>query len=100
MDNPTPAHLETTLALVRRAYPHGVPIDEYLALLFVLSDHMCEENLAMAASYWRDVDGSRLNDVLTAIHEKPNATLVIEKLRAVGLEHWIAEEEPPPTPDS
>lgn len=100
MNNPAPAHLETTLALVRRAYPQGVPVDEYLPLLFVLSEHMCEENLALAAAYWRDAHGSRLNDVLAAIHQKPDATLVFEKLRGAGLEHWIAEEEPPPTPDS
>lgn len=92
MDSATPDHLQTTLALVRRAYPYGVPDAEYLPLLFVLSDHMCEENLALAAAHWKGAQGSRLNDVLAAIHQKPDAFLVREKLRDVGLEEWVAEE--------
>jgi|LakMenEpi03Aug12_release.lakeMendotaPanAssembly.Ray.scaffolds.fasta_scaffold294209_2 hypothetical protein len=92
MSSPTPAHLKTTLELVDRAYPQGVPPEEYLPLLLVLSDHMCEENLALAAAHWSDANGSRLNDVLAAIHQKPDASLVLQKLKIAGLEEWIAEE--------
>lgn len=92
MSNPTPAHMKTTLELVDRAYPQGVPCEEYLPLLFVLSDHMCEENLALAAAHWSNAQGSRLNDVLAAIHQKPDTALVLRKLKNAGLEVWITEE--------
>ena len=92
MNEQTPTHLISTLQLVERAYPQGVPQSDYLALLFVLSEHLCEENLAIVASSWNTSEGSRLNDVLTAKHQQPNADSVIKKLKEAGYDEWSEEE--------
>lgn len=92
MNDQAPEHLLSTLQLVERAYPDGVPHTEYLALLFVLSDHMCDGNLAFAATFWNQNEGSRLDDVLAAKHQMPEAGAVLQKLVAAGFVTWIEEE--------
>jgi hypothetical protein len=93
MNEEIPTHLRSTIRLVEKAYPQGVPQGDYLALLFVLSEHLCEENLAIAAAIWCPGDGSRLNDVLAAKNQRPPCDSVIEKLTGAGLQEWLSEEE-------
>src|SRR5258708_13789177 len=42
--------LREVLEQLRRAYPGGVPKDDYMALLAVLADHMSEENVAIVVA--------------------------------------------------
>jgi hypothetical protein len=42
--------LREVLEQLRRAYPRGVPEDDYLALLAVLGDDMGEENVAIVVA--------------------------------------------------
>lgn len=92
MNEKLPPHLQSTLQLVERAYPLGVPKDDYLSLLAVLSEYMCEENLSIVAAFWNESDGSRTNDVLAAKQQLLPTDSVVDRLRAAGFEQWIAEE--------
>jgi len=93
MNEEIPSHLLSTIRLVEKAYPHGVPQRDYLPLLFVLSEHLCEENLAVAAAFWCLGKGSRLNDVLAAKRQCPPSDSVIAKLTAAGFRDWLSEED-------
>ena len=42
--------LREVLEQLRRAYPGGVPEDDYMALLAVLADDMSEENVAIVVA--------------------------------------------------
>jgi hypothetical protein len=61
-------HLGPYLAILQRAYPHGVPSGDYPALLVVLQDLMSEENLAAVVAEL--IDGERVvvaNDAAAAV---------------------------------
>jgi hypothetical protein len=42
--------LREVLEQLRRAYPRGVPADDYMALLAVLGEDMSEENVALVVA--------------------------------------------------
>lgn len=88
-----PPHLRSVLELVDRAYPEGVPADEYLAVLFVFSEYLCEGNLGILAEHINKEVLSGLNDGLKARVEKPDTSAVMRKLEPVGFQEWAAEEE-------
>lgn len=93
MADQIPDHLISTLQLVERAYPQGVPPADYMALLSVLAEHMCEENLAIVASHWGQDPRSRLNDVLLVKSREIDASAVYQRLANAGLDGWIEEEQ-------
>ena len=92
MTDQIPDHLLSTFQLVERAYPQGVPPTDYMPLLCVLAEHMCEENLAIVASHWCQDPRSRLNDVLLAKSRKNDTSAVNQRLVDAGLDGWIEEE--------
>jgi hypothetical protein len=93
MKAPIPDHLLSTLKLVERTYPGGVPDSEYLPLLYILSEYLSEENLAVLASHWTRLEGSCLNDVLMAKSQQPAAEVVLAKLAKSGFADWVDEPE-------
>ena len=93
MPNIVPEHLKSTVALVERAFPEGVQDQDYFPLLSILSEHLCEENLSVLASNWRQVEGSLLNDVFIAKSSKFDVETVYQKLDRAGLSKWLSEEE-------
>jgi uncharacterized protein DUF3349 len=42
--------LREVLEQLRRAFPHGLPVDDYMPLLAVLSEDMSEENVAIVVA--------------------------------------------------
>ena len=89
-----PAHLQSTEALIARAFPQGVCAQDYLPLLSVLSECLCHEHLAWIAERWGpQTVSSGLNDTLRAISETPHTSCVLTRLRAAGLQQWIDECE-------
>jgi hypothetical protein len=88
-------HLVSTFELVRRAYPDGVPDEEYFPLLFFLSGYLSDRNLAHFAEQAKLAVGrvSYLNDVYRARQEEPEYETVIARLSDAGLAHWIADAE-------
>ena len=92
-----PEHLASTHRMLQSAYPAGLPEADYFALLVLLSEQMCEENLAavVALAFSREqlVVG---NDAAKAVttHE-PNAKdldRVRSRLRLAGYDDWIHED--------
>lgn len=88
-------HLESTFELVRRAYPEGVPDEEYLPLLFFLSEYVSDRNLAYVAEHAKlAVDRvSYLNDIYLARQQEPDTSMVVARLSDAGLAEWIEEAE-------
>jgi hypothetical protein len=88
-------HLVSTSELVRRAYPDGVPEEEYFPLLFLLSGYLSDRNLADLAEQEKLAVGrvSYLNDVYRARQESPENAMVIARLSNAGLAEWIEEAE-------
>ena len=85
--------LESTRQILRLAYPSGVPEDEYLPLLFFLSEYLSEGNLerVIEDSFPDTGRKSVLNDVLKAKFDEPNFDSVVSKLRLHGLKDWLDE---------
>ena len=99
MRQPIPKHLLSTALFVERAYPNGVPESDYIPLLFILSEHLCDGNLSLLAATWDKhnvnmemSESSHLNDVLLAKSLRPNSDEVMAKMIAVGFDEWAKEE--------
>jgi len=90
-----PEHLKSTVDMLNRAYPAGIPENEYRALLTILYEHMSNRSLTnviviLRGSNW----GTAYNDVLAAgAAPSPAAETqpVLEKLRRVGFDSWLDE---------
>jgi len=91
-----PGYLMPVLAMLRRAFPEGVPDGDYLPLLVVLREGLSERNLAVVVAELMDdeivvVD----NDAAAAVSvRRPPATEVVrlrDRLIAVG---WEPDELP------
>ncbi len=85
-------HIRKTHELVDRAYPEGVPPEDYLALLFVFSEYLCDENLAILAEHVRKDGLSGLNDALKTNEREFDTRRVMPKLEEAGFEAWVAEQ--------
>ncbi|AGC41815.1 hypothetical protein MYSTI_00465 [Myxococcus stipitatus DSM 14675] len=92
-----PAHLASTVSLIDRAYPEGVPEADYLPLLSVLYPYMADENLVEVISLLmgRDRDVV-MNDVYTAgaaVGLHPDSVAAVRaRLVASGLNEWTRED--------
>jgi hypothetical protein len=95
-----PEYLQTSLALVRGAYPDGIPENDYPALVLLMSAGMGQRTLAqlMAACTGKDYT-TTYHDVLGAhspFTDKPapdRVEQVKRRLRAHGYDEWLAQEE-------
>ena len=90
-------YLVSTFELIERGYPRGVPDEEYLPLLFFLSEHLSIRTVAYVAEQAKlaDLRVSYYNDVLSAMQQSPDHAMVIARLSDVGLAEWIDEQDAP-----
>lgn len=90
MENP----LKSTCDLLRSAYPFGIVEEEYIPLLFFLSEYLSEENIVRVIdNVFPDAARlSTLNDVLKAKFNAPNYDAVVDRLTIYGLKDWIDED--------
>ena len=51
MSGEIPEYLRSSLDLVKRAYPEGVPEEDHLPLLAALYEHFSNRNLATLATF-------------------------------------------------
>jgi hypothetical protein len=95
-----PPYLRSTQEMLRRAYPEGIPEDDYLPLLALLHAHMSFRTLArvMADATGRAYE-TVYQDVLGAAspHQPGKPPLIdLERVRLRlqphGFEQWCAEE--------
>ena len=84
--------LRPVLALLQRAYPDGVPRQDRPAMLVVLGDLLCEENLAQVVAEFTDDETVVVaNDAAAAYSVSTPARHDVARVRA-GLEaHGLAE---------
>lgn len=66
-----PVHLQPMLAMLRHAYPHGLPDCDYIPLLVVLQEYLSARNLAAVVAEL--VDGETVvieNDAAAALSQR------------------------------
>ena len=92
-----PPGLESTYALLRSAYPKGIPEQEYFAVLRLLYDYMSHRGLAQVISLlggkeymeaYNDVGGC----VTDLAPDEQTLQAVRGKLVAHGYDEWVKEE--------
>ena len=84
--------LRPVLALLQRAYPDGVPRQDYPALLAVLGDLLCDGNLAEVVAEF--IDGQMVvvaNDAAAAHSVSPPERHDVTRVRAVLDAHGLAD---------
>lgn len=94
-----PEYLMSTLELLRRGYPTGIPDDEYLPLLSVLGPHMSDRTLAqVVAEFTGKPFGVVQNDVygISGREAPVDDSLARRRLLLVGLEAWTGESDVDP----
>jgi hypothetical protein len=92
-----PELLETE-AMIRGAYPAGVPEDEYFALLALLYQGMGFRTVASVVSYVTGKSRAGVyNDVMGAVSEPELSAASIDrvrhKLQEQGYDAWLASED-------
>ena len=91
-----PAGLDSTIALLNRAYPDGIPSDDWDGIMFLLFEHMSDRQLASTVSFFTGVDYMiHYNDVLRiGAYGCDPATVepIRMRLDAAGYDDWVAEE--------
>jgi hypothetical protein len=92
-----PELLETE-AMIRAAYPTGVPEDEYFALLALLYEGMGFRTVSTVVSYVTGKPYAGVyNDALGAVSEPELSAATIDrvrrKLQQHGYDTWVVKEE-------
>jgi hypothetical protein len=90
-----PPHLESTLALLQRAFPHGAEEADYLPLIEHLYNHLSDENLELVLSqFFEKSPGVIANDILRVGSRSYSTSLrhdaVGARLAAAGFAEWAA----------
>jgi hypothetical protein len=98
MKNTIPEHLQSTYRLLSLAFPKGIDNAQYLPVLFILYEHMCDGNLAEVIALFTGKDyGIVLNDVhrVGSVSYNPSS-MEIKNVRDLllrhGFEKWINED--------
>lgn len=94
-----PTHLQSTVDLLNRAFGDIIEYDDYLALLAVLGEHMCEENIGITVAHQFGRHAAEVtNDLAKVQSTQPPPTDALQAVRSrlekVGLEDWLKEDEP------
>jgi hypothetical protein len=82
------------VALLRRAFPGGVPSEDYRAFLVVLSDELSEENLGKVVE---ELTGENqyvaIHDAVEAQTTRPPDRRDVDRVRSVLVEHgWMPDD--------
>jgi hypothetical protein len=90
-----PEHLKDDLSMLRRAFPDGVPGDDYMALLAVLQDDSSERNLAiLVAELIGGEDVVVANDAAAATSIYKPRVEDVNRVRHLLLQHgWMPEDD-------
>jgi hypothetical protein len=86
-------HLGPTVHLLRRAFPEGVPVNDYLPLLAVLQEDMSEDTLSYVVSQLTGLDPIVVgNDAAAVPNIKKPPDDEVQRVRAVLVSAgWIPE---------
>ena len=90
-----PDYLESTHTMLTRAFPDGIDEESYWSLLYLLYDHMCDENLALVMSAFAEKPwGVTANDIYKVNHLRLDEKIIQKvkaELDAHGFEEWKRE---------
>jgi hypothetical protein len=92
-----PDHLKSTHDMLRRAYPNGFDRNDYMALLYVLDEHMSDRNLSLIVSLFLDkhytvVSNDHAKAMTVLKPGKEDIERLIHRLKSGGFESWCKEE--------
>jgi hypothetical protein len=98
MDMELAEPLRPVLAILRQAYPDGLPRQDYWALLVVLRDLLCKGNLALVVAEFIDGETVVVDNDAAATHDfrkpaRPDVIRVRALLDAHGLADLDEEED-------
>jgi len=90
-------HLQSTLDLLTRAFGARIEEQDYRALLELLGEHMCEENIGIAVGARFDKDPTEvINDLAKVQSVEPPGEAAVRavraRLEAAGWAEWLEEE--------
>ena len=93
-----PTHLRSTVDLLARAFDGEIAEHDYLPLLALLGEHMCEENLSSAVALCFARDRHEVANDLAKAHSThvPSVEAVASvraRLERAGLTEWLVEDE-------
>lgn len=97
MTTDIPKHLQSTFDLLTRAFGSRIEEPDYLALLALLAEHMCEENIGITVGgrFQRDAV-EVMNDLAKVQSVEPPSEAAVQAVRSrletAGLAEWLEEE--------
>ena len=92
-----PSYLREAYEMVTRAYPNGLPKEDYPSLLFILSSNMSERNIGelMGCCSFKDPIIAR-NDVAAVLSvrrpSQHDLDRVYSRLKEAGLADWLKDQ--------
>jgi hypothetical protein len=98
MSKPVPAHMLSTVTLLRRGYPDGIPVEEQPVLMAVLGEiGMSDRSIAAGMGYYHDLPYvdflyQASTCTLDAAVTEEAKEMVREKLRPFGFDQWAEED--------
>jgi hypothetical protein len=86
--------LQEVVDILRRAYPSGVPQDDYLPMLVVLGDGLAEENLGIVVEEFTGIDRYLvIHEAVEAMTTKRPAAADIERVEhALSDAGWSSDD--------
>ena len=87
-----PEYLKSTQAMISQAFPDGMDEESYWALIYLLYDHICDENLVLVLSTFVEKPwGVIANDIYKVNRFKIDEK-ILQKVKAGldahGFEEW------------
>jgi Protein of unknown function (DUF3349) len=96
IDTGVAPHLRSTVEMLGRAYPEGIPERDYMCVVAILGEFMSERSLAEVVSRCSAHDRFEVgNDWASLSRQRPievELNRVRDLLLRAGLEAWIDEE--------
>lgn len=97
MTTDIPKHLRSTFDLLTRAFGPRIEEQDYFALLALLGEHMCEENIGITIGGRFERDPTEvMNDLAKVQSAEPPSEAAVKavrsRLEAAGLAEWLKED--------
>ena len=90
-----PEGLESTIDMINRAYPRGIPSDDYLPLIAILAEEMSEKGIGSAMAFIGYDRFVVCNDVAKvqsfATPKMSDVQRVRNRLEPAGYQDWLSE---------
>lgn len=93
-----PDYLKSTQAMLSQAFPDGIDEESYWALLYLLYNHICDENLALVLSTFVEKPWGVISNDIYKVNRLKIDEKIVQKVKAeldaYGFEEWKIEDQP------